>query len=77
VLAAQLFASAEADIPDLDGDVRAGEFDSLHDWLTENVHQHGCRYRTDDLVREATGEGFTADHFVDYAKSKFGDLYDL
>jgi len=77
VLAAQVFASAEDDIPSLDDDIRAGEFDSLHDWLTENVHQHGCRYRTDDLVREATGEGFTADHFVDYAKSKFGDLYDL
>ena len=77
VLAAQVFASAEDDIPNLDDDIRAGEFDSLHDWLTENVHRHGCRYETDDLVREATGDDFSADSFVDYAKSKFGDLYDL
>ncbi|ELZ29740.1 carboxypeptidase Taq [Halosimplex carlsbadense 2-9-1] len=77
VLAAQLYASAEEAIEDLDGKIRGGEYDPLHEWLTESVHRHGCRYETDDLVREATGEGFTADYFVDYATEKFGDLYDL
>ncbi|MFC7197199.1 carboxypeptidase M32 [Halosimplex aquaticum] len=77
VMAAQLYASAEDEIADLGGKVRAGEFDPLHEWLTENVHRHGCRYETDDLVREATGESFTADYFLDYANEKFGALYDL
>jgi carboxypeptidase Taq len=77
VLAAQLYAAAERDLDGLDEQVRAGEFGGLHDWLTENVHGHGCRYTTDDLVREATGEGFTAEYFEDYVESKFGDLYDL
>ena len=77
VLAAQLYASAADAVPDLDGKVRKGEFDPLHEWLTENVHRHGCRYETDDLVREATGESFTADYFLEYARGKFGDLYDL
>jgi carboxypeptidase Taq len=77
VLAAQIFAAAEDDLGPLDSDIRAGEFDALREWLIENVHSHGCRYTTDDLVREATGEAFTADHFLDYARGKFGDLYDL
>jgi len=77
VLAAQLFAAAEADVPDLNGKIRAGEFGPLHDWLTENVHGHGQRYETNDLVREATGSGFSAEPFVEYATAKFGDLYDL
>ncbi|MFC7228447.1 carboxypeptidase M32 [Salinirubellus salinus] len=77
VLAAQLFAAAEDDIADLDGKIRNGEFGPLHDWLTENVHAHGQRYETNDLVREATGSGFSADPFVEYATAKFGDLYDL
>ena len=77
VLAAQLFATAEDDLGSLDGDVRNGEFGGLHDWLTENVHQHGCRHTTDDLIEDATGEAFTADYFVDYARGKFGDLYGL
>lgn len=77
VLAAQLYASAESDIGDLDDKVRRGEFEPLHDWLTENVHSHGSRYTTDDLVEQATGEAYTADYFLDYATSKYGDLYDL
>jgi carboxypeptidase Taq len=77
VLAAQLFAAAEDDIPDLDGKIRAGEFGPLHEWLTTNVHSHGQRYETNDLVKEATGSGFSAEPFVEYANAKFGDLYGL
>ncbi|MFB6151275.1 MAG: carboxypeptidase M32 [Haloarculaceae archaeon] len=77
VLAAQLYDSLAADVGDVDRLVREGEFDPLHEWLTEHVHRHGCRYETDDLVREATGESFTADYFLDYAREKFGSLYDL
>jgi carboxypeptidase Taq len=77
VMAAQLFEAAEDGIDDLYGGVREGEFDALHDWLTENVHRHGQRYRTNELVKRATGAEFTADAFLDYATAKFGDLYDL
>ena len=38
---------------------------------------NGQRYTTDDLVEAATGEPFTADHFLEYAESKFGGLYEL
>jgi len=75
VLAAQLDAALRADVDDFEGTVRDGEFGPLADWLRENVHAHGQRYRTDDLVREATGESFTADYFVEYATEKFGALY--
>ncbi|WP_134669631.1 carboxypeptidase M32 [Halorussus marinus] len=77
VLAAQLYDSAADDIDGLDEKIAAGEFEPLHDWLTENVHRHGSRYTTDDLVRQATGEGYTADYFLDYVKSKYGALYEL
>jgi carboxypeptidase Taq len=77
VLAAQLYDSAEDDIPDLEEKIREGDFEPLHDWLTENVHRHGSRYRTDELIREATGEDYTADYFLDYVTSKYGDLYEL
>ncbi|WP_178915916.1 carboxypeptidase M32 [Natronomonas gomsonensis] len=77
VLAAQLYDAAASDIGDLDSQVRSGEFEALHEWLTDNVHSHGQRYTTDDLVEEATGEPFTADYFLEYAESKFGDLYEL
>ncbi|WP_227352764.1 carboxypeptidase M32 [Haladaptatus salinisoli] len=77
VLAAQLYDSAEEDIPDLEDQIREGEFDDFHDWLTENVHRYGCLYTTDELIERATGEEFTADYFVEYVNEKYGALYDL
>ena len=77
VLAAQLYAAADAEIDGLGERIAAGEFDALHEWLTENVHRHGRRYTTDELIRRATGEPLTADYFLEYAEAKFGELYDL
>ena len=77
MLAAQLFAAAERDLGELDGHIEAGEFDPLSEWLTAEIHQHGCRYTTPDLIRSATGEDLTAEYFLDYVRQKYGDLYDL
>jgi carboxypeptidase Taq len=76
VLAAQLDAAMRAEL-DVDGLVREGEFEPIHEWLTENVHRHGQRYRTDELIERATGEPLTAEYFVEYAREKYGEIYDL
>ncbi|RRJ33133.1 carboxypeptidase M32 [Halocatena pleomorpha] len=77
VLAAQLYATATADIEALDEQIQHGEFDALQEWLTDNVHQHGQRYTTPELIEHATGESLTADYFLDYVERKYGALYDL
>ncbi|MFB6353383.1 MAG: carboxypeptidase M32 [Halobacteriales archaeon] len=77
VLAAQLDHHLRADVGDVDALVRAGDLDPVHDWLAEHVHRHGARYTTPELIREATGEDYTADYFVDYVTAKYGELYGL
>jgi len=77
VMAAQLAAAADREIDDLDGDIRAGDFDALGEWLRANIHQHGRRYETDALVEHATGEPLSADAFTEYVTEKYGALYDL
>ena len=77
VMAAQLFEAAEDDIDDLDGKIADAEFGDLHDWLGENVHRHGSRYETNELVVRATGEDFSADAFLDYVDEKYGELYGI
>ncbi|MUV60765.1 carboxypeptidase M32 [Halobacterium sp. CBA1126] len=77
VLAAQIYDALEADVGDVDEKVRNGNFDVIADWLEEHVHRHGARYTTPELVEEATGEPYNADHFVDYVTEKYTDLYDL
>ncbi|MDS0297668.1 carboxypeptidase M32 [Halogeometricum sp. S1BR25-6] len=77
VLAAQLDAAMREDVDDVDGLIRAGEFGPIHEWLGANVHRHGRRYPTDELVVEATGEPLSADTFCAYATEKFESLYGL
>jgi len=77
VLAAQLYAAAEDDRGTFDEQIREGEFDELNGWLRENVHRHGKRYVTPALIERATGEELTADYFLEYVTSKYGELYDL
>jgi len=77
VMAAQLYDAAEDDLGDLDEKTSEGDFEPLGEWLRKNIHHHGQRYETNDLVFEATGEDFSAEAFVDYVTEKYGELYDL
>ena len=77
VIAAQLFDAADRDIDGLEDAIHRGEFDPLHEWLTDRIHRHGKRFETNELVRRATGEDVSADAFVTYATEKYGELYDL
>jgi carboxypeptidase Taq len=77
VLAAQVWDAMAADVGDVDDLLRRGEFDPIHEWMTESIHRHGQRYRPQELVRRATGREITADPFVSYVTDKFERLYDL
>lgn len=75
VLAAQVRNAAEQEL-DFDGLVRGGEVGPIREWMTENIHRHGQRYKSQELVRRATGEEITADHFLEYVEDKYRTLYD-
>lgn len=77
LLAAQLDATVRAEFDDLDTQIERGEFGPLYEWMNEHIHEQGCRYTTPELIERATGERLSADHFLTYAKEKYGKLYDL
>jgi carboxypeptidase Taq len=55
VYAAQLFAAAEQQVGPLEEAFERGDFNTLREWLRENVHRHGQRYRSPELIERATG----------------------
>jgi carboxypeptidase Taq len=77
LLAAQLDATVREEFDDFDAKIEAGEFGPIADWHTEQIHQHGCRYTTPELVEEATGKSLSAEYFLDYAADKYGELYNF
>jgi carboxypeptidase Taq len=75
--AAQLFEAAERAMPGLESGFARGELLPLRDWLIENVHSHGSRYRAPELIERATGSPPSAEAFKRYVKRKFEPLYRL
>jgi carboxypeptidase Taq len=77
VCAAQLFAAAEAELPDLADDFRQGRFGRLLGWLRERIHRQGRRHRSAELVRQATGAPPAPGPLLDHLRQKYGELYGL
>jgi carboxypeptidase Taq len=77
MIAAQLFAAAQKDIPHLKTQIAEGNFAEIQNWLAEKIYSQGQRYRTADLIHKATGKPLSTDDYVKYLTEKFGALYSL
>ena len=73
--AAQFYACAKREIPDLELEIANGQTSSLLNWLREKIHFHGRKYTSEELCKKVTGEGLNPEVFFEYAKNKFGYIY--
>lgn len=75
--AAQFFAQAQKDMPNLISEISQGDNSNLLAWLRQHIHQHGRYYTPDELCLKITGEKLNFSYFMDYAKQKFGSIYGI
>ncbi len=75
--AAQLWDAAKRQVPGLEDRIAAGDLGAMLGWLRQNVHLHGKRYSTADLMKRVTGDKISEDYFIRYAREKYGKLYDV
>jgi carboxypeptidase Taq len=54
-IAAQLFAAAARDLPDLEQDLADGRFDAVNEWRRDRVWNVASRWPTPEIVTRATG----------------------
>jgi carboxypeptidase Taq len=71
VIAAQLYESLRADVPELDEQIAKGEFGGLFGWLRKNVHGVGAKTTVNELLKDATGKPLSATPFVRYLEGKY------
>ncbi|MDJ0751971.1 MAG: carboxypeptidase M32 [Ardenticatenaceae bacterium] len=74
---AQILEAAIKQSPQIETELARGQVDALHQWLRENIHQHGKKYDSAELITRATGRPLTHEPFVAYAHKKFGEIYQL
>lgn len=77
ILAAQFYQAALAAHPHIPGEIRQGRFDTLHNWLKENIYWHGSKYTPTELVARVTGGGLDVQPLLSYLRTKYGEIYEL
>jgi len=77
ILGAQFYAAALQRHPEIPSETRQGKFDTLHNWLIENIYQHGSKFTASELVERITGGPISIQPYIRYLKSKYGELYNL
>jgi carboxypeptidase Taq len=70
LIAAQLWARIQEDLPDPEEAFARGEFEPMREWLRERVHRHGRRFTARELVRRATGEELRVEPLVAYLRGR-------
>jgi len=75
--AAQLFAAAGEQNPAIQPAVRQGDTAPLLSWLRERIHQHGRRYTSEELCRQATGQTLDIQYFLHYLLDKYKKIYNF
>jgi carboxypeptidase Taq len=77
VISAQFYGAAVKAQPAIPAEVAQGRFATLHEWLRENVYQHGAKFTAAELIQRATGSPMSIEPYIDYLWNKYQPLYDL
>jgi carboxypeptidase Taq len=77
VMGALFYAEALKAHPEIPNEMKQGKFDTLRNWLTQNIYRHGRKYTAPELVKKVTDGDLTIKPYINYLKIKYGELYKL
>lgn len=77
IFGAQFADSMAQAIPGWKEHVANGELSVLHQWLNEQIYQHGAVYTAPEILERVTGKSLDGKYFADYLKEKYSRIYNL
>jgi len=77
VISVQLWDQLRAELPDLDSQFEQGEFGELGKWLRENLHRHGRKYTSREMLERIVGGPMDPAPYLGYLRQKLGEIYGL
>jgi len=77
IISAQLYERMEKDVELWRSAKDNGNFHATREWLREKIHRHGNLYKTQELVKIATGRPISADVFMTQLKKRYSDVYNI
>ena len=74
--AAQFLHYMKRDL-DIDALMEKGDFAPINKWLDEKIHKYGKSKKNLEILKEATGEDFNPNYYIEYLKDKFESIYNI
>ena len=73
----QLWDKMLEENPNIPDEIAKGQFDTILGWMREHVHQYGSKYEPQEIMHKATGSKITPEPYMQYLKTKYGEIYNL
>ena len=77
ILSALFYDQALKAHPEIPAEIEQGKFDTLHGWLVENIYRHGRKFTAPELIERVTGGPIRIEPYIQYLKTKYGELYEI
>jgi carboxypeptidase Taq len=77
IMSGQIYKAALAAHPEIPNQIKTGEYGTLLSWLQTNIYRHGSKFTADELIRRVTGKPLSIAPYINYLRTKFGELYEL
>ena len=77
LISAQLWEKFRSLNPDLDDQLRQGDFSALLSWLRVKIHQYGRKYEPQELVQRVTKSKIDPAPYLRYLQGKYSEIYGL
>ena len=74
--AAQFFKAMSEQLP-VDEYLKTGQLGNISTWLKDNIHYVGAYQNANEILKQATGDNFDAQYYIDYLVNKYRALYQL
>ena len=69
--AAQLYAKATEDDPEITTEIDEGKYGKLLDWLRIKIHSKGSLLLPNDLIKDATGEVLSESYHLEHLQRRY------
>ena len=77
LISSQIFEKAIQQRPEILPAIENGEFMPLLQWLRTNIHQHGRKFTSEEILKRTTGESLRPIYYLNYLQTKYAEIYQL
>jgi carboxypeptidase Taq len=71
LIAAQIMAAMERDMPSVRADIAAGHFDDITQWRRDRIWQVASRKSIGEIIANATGEALDPQYFLNHLERRY------